>query len=126
MKPLTYFPFVAMVLLVAASFAGQSNAQQSAVPKAPPKPAISAPVDYSVKPEEVKDLRIAQLEFQAAQKDLNAAVLEWNNACESLRVSKHWPEGTTCRIDTGAIVPPPPLQPPVPASVPVQNTPTKK
>lgn len=96
MKTLLSLP-LALVLL-----SGGLCAQQSTPPSTP------KPIDYSVKPEEAKDLRIAQLEFQAAQRDLATAVRDWNEACEALKFKRGWPAATSCRIDNGEIMPPPP------------------
>lgn len=95
--------FIALRIPVAIALAcGALSAQQGASPKHP-----AAPVDYSYKAAEAKDLRIAQLEFQAAQRDINLALRDWSEACESLRQAKAWPEGTSCNIQTGEIVPAP-------------------
>jgi hypothetical protein len=106
---------VAMALI-----AGALCAQQSAPLKDPPKP-----VDYSYKASEAKDLRIAQLEFRAASRDLEEALRDWNQACQDLRVVKAWPEGTACNIQTGEIIPPAP-DPPKPHTAPEPSKPGGK
>lgn len=75
--------------------------------QATPSP-VPAPSTFKLTDLQQANLRIAQLEISAAQKDFAAAVLHFKIACSNAVSENSWPAKTQCNMENLSIQPPPP------------------